>query len=185
MIEIRRVHDFPRGTLYRQLTDAYAFDERYRRNWDDLWLAHDDFFYSNPSIADRYAFITAVNGEAVGHISWDPRNRPNHVRIGHNCILTAFRGRGYGRLQLREAVRRIREYPDLRRILVTTSALLNPVSSITKPTRRWVCKGAERTNPETPFAGNYIDYQWSSVLYTLITPFSERKEYTMQNLNRN
>ena len=157
MIEFRRVRDFPRGTLYRQLIDAYAFDDRCRRTWDDLWRAHDDFFYSNPSIADRYAFITAVDGNAVGHISWDPRNRPDHVSIGHNCILTAFKGRGYGKLQLREAVRRIREYPGLRRILVTTNALTVPAQ------RNYESAGfvkvAERPNADTPFAGNYIDYE--------------------------
>jgi RimJ/RimL family protein N-acetyltransferase len=157
MIEFRRVRDFPRGTLYRQLTDAYAFDDRYRRTWDDMWMAHDDFFCSNPSIADQYAFITAVDGNAVGHISWDPRNRPDHVCIGHNCILTAFKGRGYGKLQLREAVRRIWEYPGLRRILVTTNALTVPAQ------RNYESAGfvkvAERPNADTPFAGNYIDYE--------------------------
>ena len=157
MIQFRRVRDFPRGTLYRQLVDAYAFDDRCQRSWDNLWQAYDDFFYSNLSIADKYAFITTVDGNAVGHISWDPRNRSDHVVIGHNCIMTAFKDKGYGRLQLREAIRRIREYPDLRRIIVTTNAFLIPAQ------RNYESAGfvkvAVRPNTETPFAGNYIDYE--------------------------
>jgi hypothetical protein len=49
------------------------------------------------------------------------------------------------------------EYPDLKRITVTTNALLIPAQ------RNYESAGfvkvAERTNTETPFAGNYIDYE--------------------------
>ena len=63
-----------------------------------MWKEYDDFFYSNlDSIADKYGFITVVDGVTVGHISWDPRNQPDYVAIGHNCIITDFKGRGYGK----------------------------------------------------------------------------------------
>ena len=82
-----------------------------QKNWDSMWKEYDDFFYSNlETIIYQYGFITVVDGIVVGHISWDPRNRPNYVIIGHNCILSKYKGKGYGKIQLQEAVRRIKKY---------------------------------------------------------------------------
>jgi len=92
MIEFKKISEFLKGTLYNQLIDAYSFNDNCQKFWDSMWKEYDDFFYSNlDSIADKYGFITVVDGIAVGHISWDPRNRPNYVSIGHNCILSDFK----------------------------------------------------------------------------------------------
>lgn len=77
--------------------------------------------------------------------------------IGHNCILTKYKGNGYGKLQLQEAIRRIKEYNDLKKIVVTTneitlSAQKNYESVGFKKVRK-------RVNTETPFSGDYIDYE--------------------------
>ena len=111
---------------------------------------------SSESIADKFGFITVVDGIAVGHISWDPRNKPNEVTIGHNCILSSFKGRGYGKLQLEEAINRIKEY-DIKKIVVTTNEILLPAQKNYESVG--FIKVAERKNTETPFAGNYIDYE--------------------------
>ena len=68
------------------------------------------FFYDNKEIANRYCFITVLDGETIGHISWNPRHRPDYVEIGHNCILTKCKGKGYGHLQLEKAIRRIKDW---------------------------------------------------------------------------
>ena len=157
MIEFRKISEFPRGTLYRQLKDAYSFDENCQKAWDGMWKEFDDFFCDNvQSIADLYGFVTAVDGVPVGHISWDPRNRPDSVTIGHNCILTQYKGRGYGKLQLQEAVRRIREY-GVGKIVVTTNELTFAAQKNYESVG--FIKVAERANPDTPFAGRYIDYE--------------------------
>lgn len=109
MIEFRKISDFPKGTLYDILIDAYSFDERNRQIWDKNWKETDDFFYSHPEIADEYGLVTCLDGEAIGFVTWDPRHRPDYVEIGHNGIRGKYKGRGYGRLQLLEALRRIRE----------------------------------------------------------------------------
>ena len=57
-------------------------------------------------------------------MTWDPRNRPEYVEIGHNGIREQYKGRGYGRLQLEEALCRIREYEGLKRIIVCTNSNL-------------------------------------------------------------
>ena len=53
MPEFKKFSDFPRGTMYDILCDAYSYDERHRGIWDDKWKESDDFFYDNPEIADR------------------------------------------------------------------------------------------------------------------------------------
>lgn len=157
MIEFKKISEFPKGTLYNQLVDAYSFNVNCQKTWDQMWQEYDNFFYSNlDSIADKYGFITVVDGIAVGHISWDPRNRPNEVTIGDNCILSSFKGRGYGKLQLEEAINRIKEY-DVKKIVVTTNEILLPAQKNYESVG--FIKVAERKNTETSFAGNYIDYE--------------------------
>ncbi len=109
MIEFKKISDFPRGMIYQILVDAYSYDKRNRQIWDRNWKETDDFFYDNPKIADNYGMVTCLDGEAIGFITWDPRNRPDYVEIGHNGIRENFKQHGYGRLQLEEALRRIRE----------------------------------------------------------------------------
>lgn len=156
MLEFKPITDFPRGTLYRQLLDAYSFDARCQAHWQDMWQSYDDFYFDNPHIAAAYGFVTVLDGEPVGHITWDPRNRPDHVAIGHNCILTASKGRGLGKLQLLEALRGIKAY-GVSRIIVTTNVLTLPAQKNYESVG--FVKLRERPNPDTPFAGNYIDYE--------------------------
>ena len=158
MIEFKKISDFPKGTLYEQLVDAYSFHPQCKAAWDKMWKEYDDFFYSNLDlIADQCGFITAVDGIAVGHISWDPRNRPESVSIGHNCIRTAFKGRGYGKLQLQEAIRRIKAAYEVEKIIVTTNELTLPAQKNYESVG--FIKVAQRKNTETPFAGDYMDYE--------------------------
>ena len=122
-----------------------------------MWKEYDDFFYSNlDSVADKYGFVTVVDGTVVGHISWDPRNRPHYVAIGHNCILSAFKGKGYGKIQLQEALRRIKTY-EVDKIVVTTNEIT--LSAQKNYESVGFIKVKERKNTSTPFAGNYIDYE--------------------------
>lgn len=157
MIEFKKISDYPKGTLYKQLVDAYSFNDECQKNWDNMWSEYDDFFYSNlDSIADKYGFVTVVDGIVVGHISWDPRKRPDYVSIGHNCILSKYKGKGYGKLQLKEAIKRIKEY-DVKKIIVTTNEITIPAQKNYESVG--FVKVAERINNEFPFAGNYIDYE--------------------------
>ena len=42
-----------------------------------FWKEFDNFFFDNLQIADKYGFITTLNNEAIGMISWDPRKNFN------------------------------------------------------------------------------------------------------------
>ena len=68
----------------------------------DDYKEYDDYFYDHLDIADKYCFVTVLDGEPIGHISWDPRHKPDYVEIGHNCIITKYKGKGYGYFQLEE-----------------------------------------------------------------------------------
>lgn len=156
MVEFKKITDYPKGTLYHQLCDAYSFDSGFKNAFDNLWKEYDNFFYSNPILADKYGFITVVNKIPIGHITWDPRKKPEYVQIGHNCIISEYKNKGYGKLQLEEAIRRIKEY-KVKKIVVTTNELLFPAQKNYESIGFKIVR--TRKNKETPFTGNYIDYE--------------------------
>ena len=157
MINFKKPSEFPKGTLYNQLVDAYSFNGECKKTWDTSWKEYDDYFYDHLDIADKYCFVTVLDGEPIGHISWDPRHKPDYVEIGHNCIITKYKGKGYGHIQLEEAIRRIKQYDDFKKIIVTTNEIFVPAQKNYESVE--FKKIGERDNKETPFSGKYIDYE--------------------------
>jgi len=157
MIEFRKFSEFPRGTLYDILTDAYSFDPRNQQIWDENWCESDAFFYDNPDIADRYGLVTCVDGYPIGFVTWDPRHRPEYVEIGHNGIRSAYKRRGYGRMQLIEALRRIRSYDGLKRIIVMTNGNFVAVRNYESVGFRLYDR--KPNNTESAFTGDYLYYE--------------------------
>lgn len=156
-IHFRRVSEFNRGILFELLSDAYSFDSRWQDCCGADWKEFDDFFFDNPRIADRYGFITVCNGRPAGLASWDPRKMPDHVEVGHNCIISSHKGRGYGAVQLREALRRIARQ-EARKIVVTTNARMLPARRMYESVGFKAC-GRRRNESHTAFFGDYIDYE--------------------------
>ena len=157
MIEFRKFTDFPRGTLYDILADAYSFDDRNRQIWNTNWKETDDFFYDNQEIADQYSLVTCLDGQPIGFVTWDPRNRPEYVEIGHNGIREPYKGRGYGHLQLEEALRRIREYEGLKRIIVCTNSGLAAPRNYESAGFTLYDRKPNRT--ESAYTGDYLYYE--------------------------
>ena len=62
MIEFRKFSEFPRGTLYDTLADAYSFDERNRQIWDTNWKKTDDFFTTTRRLPTNTACLPAWTG---------------------------------------------------------------------------------------------------------------------------
>lgn len=155
-IKFKKVSDFNRGILFELLTDAYSFDCRCKQCWMPDWQDFDDFFFDNLHIADKYGFITTLNDEAIGFVSWDPRNMPEYAEIGHNCIAPKHKGKGYGKIQLQEAFNRIIQN-DVKKIIVTTNAELIPAQRMYESVGFKVHQ--KRTNEGiADFSGEYIDY---------------------------
>ena len=157
MIEFRKFTDFPRGTLYDILQDAYSFDPRNKKIWDVNWHESDDFFYDNPEIADKYGLVTCVDEYPIGFVTWDPRNIPEYVEIGHNGIRSSYKRKGYGRLQLQEAIRRIKLYDGLKRIIVCTNG--NFVALRNYESVGFELYDRKTNNSESAYTGDYLYYE--------------------------
>ena len=156
-IEFKNITWFPRGTLADMLADAYGSDPRWAAERREAWRTFDDFFFDHPEIAEKYGFVTTIDGEPAGFMTWDPCKRPESEEIGYNCILTRYKRRGYGTLQLREAVRRILLSDHPQRIVVTTNASLLPAQKMYE--RVGFRKTGERPSPVS-FAGALLDYEF-------------------------
>ena len=159
-VEFMKTTEFSRGLIYDLLKDAYSFDSRYEQCWKENWREADDFLFNNQQIAQRYSFVTTLNGEPIGFIVWDPRNIPAYAEIGHNCIRTKYKGMGYGKLQLLEAISRICK-TGARKIIVTTNeSLISAQRNYERTGFHLVQKRMNVENPEV--AGEYMDYELST-----------------------
>ncbi len=114
----------------------------------------DGFFYDNPGIADKYGLVSFLDRQPIGFVTWDPRNRPEYVEIGHNRIREHYKGRGYGRLQLEEAIRRIRMYEGLKRIIVCTNC--NLIAPKNYESAGFVLYHRKPNETGSAFAGDYL-----------------------------
>ena len=145
--------------MYEILSDAYSYNERNRQLWEENWRESDAFFYDHPEIADRYGIVTCLNGYPIGFVTWDPRHRPDYVEIGHNGIRESYKGKGYGHMQLSEAVRRINAYEGLKRIIVcTNSGLIAPRNYESVGFRLYDRKA---NNSDSAYTGDYLYYEIS------------------------
>lgn len=151
------ITDFPRGTLMNMLKDGYSFEPRFERDWIKQWEEFDNFFYNNPHIAKTCGFITILYDTPIGFVTWNPTNLPESVEIGHNCILTEYKGNGYGLQQMKEAVRRITE-TGARRIVVWTNEICVPAQHTYESAGfRFVKRTEEPFHPE--YSGERIHYE--------------------------
>ena len=79
------------------------------------------------------------------------------MEIGHNAIMTAWKGNGFGQAQLAEALRRIREYEGLKEIRVRTN------SNLTAPKNYesvgFVLYDRKKNQGETAFSGDDLYYR--------------------------
>ncbi len=124
-IEFRSIMEFPRGTLCALLKEGYLFEPKFERDCIEQWQEFDDFFFDNPHIAEISGFMTVLNNNPIGFVSWNPTNLPISVEIGHNCISDKYKGNGYGLRQMQEAVKRIITQ-GAEKIIVTTNEILVP-----------------------------------------------------------
>lgn len=156
-LEFRKITEFPRGTLAALLNDGYSYEPKFAYYWQNQWQEFDDFFYDNPLIAEKYGFITVLDNEPIGLVSWDPRKLPEYVEVGHNCIATKYKGNGYGRRQMQEAVNRIIAQGAKRIVVWTNEKLVAAQCTYESVGFRFVAKSKETICPEC--AGQRIHYE--------------------------
>ena len=105
------------GRSYAELVEKWPEPwERERRKWLDF----DRQAFARPDTVGKCVFVSRLDGEPVGLASYDPRPGPLYGVIGQNCVLPEYRGRGFGKRQILEVLRRL-EAGGMRTARVTTS----------------------------------------------------------------
>lgn len=155
-IEFRKITEFPRGTLISLLKDGYSFEPEFERGWQKQWQEFDDFFYDNPHIAETCGFMTVLEENPIGFVTWNPTNIPESAEVGHNCISTKYKGNGYGKRQMQEAVRRIIA-SGAEKIVVWTNEICVPARHTYESAGFKFVKNSEETYSK--YAGQRIHYE--------------------------
>lgn len=79
--------------------------EQESEKWDDF----DRQSFAHPDTIGKCVFMSCLDDKSIGLASYDPRHGPRYGLIGQNCVLPEYRGRGFGKQQILEILRRFRE----------------------------------------------------------------------------
>ena len=107
--EYIKLKDIEPGNIYKALCTSY-------REWEDFlkyendWKQFDKDIHNFPDTIGGSGFGTLLDENFVGFISWDPRQFPSYVIIGHNCVLPEYRNRGLGKHQVSYALNSFKQY---------------------------------------------------------------------------
>jgi GNAT superfamily N-acetyltransferase len=175
LLEFKPFPGHARGTILRMLKKSYVslpgIGRDLLKKRESSWVSYDNEVFDNPETVGKSGFITYDKKTIVGFASWDPRLRPRAI-IGHNCILPAFRGKGFGKQQIVETLWR------LQNLGFTSAAVSTGDSQAFIPTRKMYLscgfhECGRSVNREFPDLG-MIEYQLSftdtgdSELYDLL-----------------
>jgi GNAT superfamily N-acetyltransferase len=72
----------------------------------DGWEKFDADVYGDPAVIGDCTFLSWSENRLVGFASYDPRQWPSLGIIGHNGIFPEYQGRGFGKQQVAEILRR-------------------------------------------------------------------------------
>mgnify|MGYP001589717652 CR=1 FL=1 len=105
------------GKSYSELVEKWPEAwEREHEKWEDF----DRQAFAHPDTVGKCVFVGRFEDQYVGLASYDPRPEPSYAIIGQNCVLPEFRGRGFGKQQILEILRRFKDR-DIRKARVVTS----------------------------------------------------------------
>ncbi|MHC5061465.1 MAG: GNAT family N-acetyltransferase [Planctomycetota bacterium] len=96
-----------------------SFEELWNDELAEKIKQFDREVFENPDTVGACVIISTLNGKPVGMASWDPRQGPKLGIIGYNCILPEYRGRGFGKTQFEEILKRLKEQ-GFKKVIVTT-----------------------------------------------------------------
>ncbi|MBN1274191.1 MAG: GNAT family N-acetyltransferase [Candidatus Aminicenantes bacterium] len=109
-LEFTPLHDQKPGLIASMIKRSYAdLIESDPEQWGheiSKWEQFDREIFEHPNTVGSCVFLSWYDGRLVGFGSYDPRGKPEFGIVGHNCILPEFRGRGFGKYQIHEILRR-------------------------------------------------------------------------------
>ena len=106
MLKFSKSTEYEQGIIFSLLKESYG--EVWNDKLEQSLKESDKEVFENPDIVGACVFISTLNGKPVGMASWDPRQGPELGIMGHSCILPEFQGRGYGREQINEILKRFK-----------------------------------------------------------------------------
>jgi GNAT superfamily N-acetyltransferase len=110
--------EHPPGTAFRLLKAAWA--PLWNPALEENIRAFDLEVTGHPDMVGACTFVSCLDGEPIGMASFDPRPGPYRGIIGWNCIVPEHQGKGFGKAQILEVLRRFGER-GIRRACVTTT----------------------------------------------------------------
>jgi len=107
MLTFEPIIKYEKGLIFTLLSQSFSgvSDEKL----EEIMRQYDDEVFENPDTVGACAFITTFDNDVIGIASWDPRQGLEHGIIGWDCILPQFQGHGYGKAQMREVLRRLKQ----------------------------------------------------------------------------
>ena len=101
------------GVLYSLLIQSYSdlfiSDPVHWKPEEKNWIEFDRDVFDNPETIGSCVFLSWYGKKLIGFGSFDPRKKPVLGIIGHNCIVPKYRGKGFGKKQIVEILRRFGE----------------------------------------------------------------------------
>jgi GNAT superfamily N-acetyltransferase len=103
-------HDQEPGLIASMLKRSYEeLIDSDQEHWGpevSKWEQFDREVFQHSDTVGSCAFLSWSQDQLVGFGSYDARQKPEFGIVGHNCILPEFRGRGFGKQQIQEILRR-------------------------------------------------------------------------------
>jgi ribosomal protein S18 acetylase RimI-like enzyme len=122
LIKYTPFKDHQPGLIFDMLMKSYEACPEIVVDEQGSWREYDSSIFEHPETIGRCGFVSCLEeGVPIGFASWDPRNHPDFVIIGHNCILPDYQNNGFGRLQIMEMLERFRAM-DFRKARTSTGA---------------------------------------------------------------
>ena len=106
MLKFEPITKYEKGIVISLLSQSWA--ELWNDELEEKMKQYEREVFGNPDTVGACIFISTLNGKPVGMASWDPRQRPELGIIGWICVLPEFQGRSFGKIQIKEILRRLK-----------------------------------------------------------------------------
>ena len=117
MLKFEPVTQHEKGIIFSLLSQSWI--ELWNDELQEKIKQYDREIFENLDTVGACVFSSILNGKPIGMASWDPRQAPEVGIIGYNCILPEYQGRGFGKVQIKEVLKRLKDH-GFEKAFVTT-----------------------------------------------------------------
>lgn len=107
MLTFEPIIKYEKGIIFTLLSQS--FSEVSDEKLEEIMRQYDNEVFENPDTVGACVFVSMFNDSITGMASWDPRQGPEHGIIGWDCILPEYQGKGFGKAQMFEVLRRLKQ----------------------------------------------------------------------------